>query len=175
MHHPGWPGSRGSRHFGGFCVYGQLIKTRRKDRVVKVERTLVAGEQSDLANVLERSEDSSTINTCFIERLNLSIRQGVAHLGRRVACHARSVKRLAGQLEISRLFYNFIRPHSALRFGREVRTPAQQAGLAARWLTWREIFSSPDARSPIVLFKPAFGLILGSQWRPRIAGHQQLM
>jgi len=29
-----------------------------------------------------------------------------------------------------------------LKFGREVRTPAQQAGLVKRALTWREVFSA---------------------------------
>ena len=38
--------------------------------------------------------------------------------------------------------YNFVRPHRALKFGREVRTPARQAGLTSRALTLREIFSS---------------------------------
>jgi hypothetical protein len=38
--------------------------------------------------------------------------------------------------------YNFVRPHRALKFGREVRTPAMQAGLTRRRLTLREIFSS---------------------------------
>jgi transposase-like protein len=37
---------------------------------------------------------------------------------------------------------NFVRPHRALKFGREVRTPARQAGLTKRALTFREIFSS---------------------------------
>ncbi len=39
-------------------------------------------------------------------------------------------------------YYNFVRPHRALRFGREVRTPAIQAGLTTRRLTFREGFSS---------------------------------
>jgi hypothetical protein len=36
--------------------------------------------------------------------------------------------------------YNFVRPHRALKFGREVRTPARQAGLTQRALRFREIF-----------------------------------
>jgi hypothetical protein len=37
-------------------------------------------------------------------------------------------------------YYNFVRPHRALKFGRDVRTPAMQAGLTGRPLTFREIF-----------------------------------
>jgi hypothetical protein len=40
--------------------------------------------------------------------------------------------------------YNFVRPHRALKFAREVRTPARQAGLTRRTLTLREIFSSRE-------------------------------
>ena len=39
-------------------------------------------------------------------------------------------------------FYNFVRPHRALKFGGEMRTPAMQAGLATRRLRLREIFPS---------------------------------
>ncbi len=35
-----------------------------------------------------------------------------------------------------------LRPHSALKFGREMRTPAMQAGLTTKALTFREIFTS---------------------------------
>ena len=39
--------------------------------------------------------------------------------------------------------YNFVRPHKALRFGREIRTPAMQAGLAKRRLTFRDVLVCP--------------------------------
>ena len=39
-----------------------------------------------------------------------------------------------------RCYYNFVRPHAALRFGREIRTPAMRAGLVTRRLTLREVF-----------------------------------
>ena len=39
-----------------------------------------------------------------------------------------------------RCYYNFVRPHGALKFGREIRTPAMQAGLTTRRLTFRDIF-----------------------------------
>ncbi len=129
--------------FGSFCHFGQVIKQRRKDRVVKVDRIPVIGTRREMAAALERSEDSTTLNTSFIERLNLVIRQGSAYLTRRGAAHSRSVQRLAEHLELFRCFYNFIRPHGALRFGKEVRTPAQQAGLVGRRLTWRDILATP--------------------------------
>jgi hypothetical protein len=129
------------RVFGPACVYGQVIKTRRNDRVVKVERRAVIGA-GRLKEALGASEDSLKLNTSFVERLNLTIRQASAYLGRRTICQARWKERLEDHLELFRCHYNFIRPHRALKFGREVRTPAMQAGLTNRALTLREIFSS---------------------------------
>ena len=130
------------RIFDRACVYGQVIKTRRNDRVVRVDRRLVIGSPRTLEDALVRSEDSETLNTSFIERMNLTLRQGSAYLCRRSACHARSKERLADHLELLRCFYNFIRPHRGLRFGNEVRTPAMQAGLVSRRLSFREVFTS---------------------------------
>ena len=59
------------RFFGPACLYGQVLKTRRNNRIIKVERRAL---------------------------------------------------------------------HGALKFGREIRTPAMQAGLTTRRLTFRDIF-----------------------------------
>jgi transposase-like protein/IS1 family transposase len=131
------------RVFGPRCVYGQVIKTRRNDRVVRVERRAVIGA-GRLKQALGNSEDSVTLNTSFVERLNLTIRQGSSYLGRRTICQARWKQYLDDHLELVRCHYNFVRPHRALKFGREVRTPARQAGLTKRALTLREIFSSRE-------------------------------
>ncbi len=45
-------------------------------------------------------------------------------------------------VELRRCHYNFLRPHRALKFVREVRTPAMQAGLTERHLSFRDVFSS---------------------------------
>ena len=130
------------RVFGSAALYAQVIKTRRHDRVVRVDRRAVIGAAWRFDEALARSEDSSTVNTSFIERLNLTIRQGSAYLSRRTLSHARSTDTLDAHLELLRCYYNFVRPHGALKFGRETRTPAMQAGLATRRLTLRDIFLS---------------------------------
>ena len=130
------------RVFGPACLYGQVIKTRRNDRIVKVERRAVISADWRLEKMLADSEDSSKLNTSFFERLNLTIRQGSAYLSRRTICHARWKERLKDHLELIRCYYNFVRPHRALKFGCEVRTPAMLAGLTTRRLTFSEIFSS---------------------------------
>lgn len=130
------------RAFGPACLYGQVIKTRRNNRIVKVVRRAVIGAAWRSEKAPSYSEDSSRLNTSFIERLNLTIRQGSAYLFRRMICQARWKEHLEDHLELLRCHYNFIRPHRALKFGREVRTPAVQAGLTTRRLTFREILSS---------------------------------
>src|SRR5499426_2023907 len=146
------------RVFGAACVYGQVIKTRSNDHVVKVERRAVIGE-GRLKQALRNSEDSGKLNTSFVERLNLTIRQGSAYLGRRTICQARWKQRLEDHIELFRCYYNLIRPHRALKFGREVRTPAMQADLINRALTLREVFSSKMVflalKNVIVVFEVA--------------------
>jgi transposase InsO family protein len=128
------------RFFGPACLYGQVIKTRRNDRIIKVERRMLIGDAWRFEETLRDSEDSSKLNASFVERLNLTIRLGSAYLFRRTISHARRKEHLKDHLDLLRCYYNFVRPHRALKFGGEVRTPAMQAGLTTRRLTLREIF-----------------------------------
>jgi len=129
------------RLLAGICIYGQVIKKRRENRVIRVDRRLLLGTKSELEEALLHSEDSSTLNTSFVERHNLTIRQGSAYLGRRTPCHARHSSYLIGQMALMMMYYNFVRPHMALKFGKIVRTLAMQAGLAKNRLSFRDIFA----------------------------------
>jgi len=125
---------------GVSCICAQVIKKRRNNRVIRVDRNLIIGTDNQLESSLFNSEDSSTINTSFVERHNLTIRQGSAYLNRRTACHCRQEEYLEEHLQLLKCYYNFIRPHQSLRFGNEVRTPAMQAGLVCRKLSFRDVF-----------------------------------
>jgi hypothetical protein len=87
------------RVFGPACLYGHVIKTRRNDRIVKVERRMLVGHAWRFEETLRDSEDSAKLNTSFVERLNLTMRQGSAYLFRRTISHARRTKRLEDHLE----------------------------------------------------------------------------
>ncbi len=128
--------------FGPACVLGQVIKKIKKNRVARVATKLVIRSQWRLEEALIESEDSTKFNTAFIERLNLTIRRGSACLNQRSPCHARKKRTLEEGLELLRCHYSFCRQHNSLRFGREVWTPAMQAGLAVRKLSLREIFTA---------------------------------
>ena len=151
---------RAIRQCFGKCLYAQIIKTRRNDRVTKVDRRMIIGDNRDFEKALLNSEDSETLNTSFIERLNLTIRQSTSFLTRRTTCFARFQEFLHKQSDILRCHYNFLRPHRALKFGPEIRTPAMQAGLAKRRFSFRDVFtflftiiwmSKPDAENEIQL------------------------
>jgi hypothetical protein len=97
------------------------------------------------------SEDSSKLNTSFIERLNRTIRQGSAYLCRRTICQAQRKEGLEDHIELFRCYYNFIRPHRALKFGLEIGTPAMQAGLVSERLSFRDVFMAIPEKILFVL------------------------
>jgi IS1 family transposase len=130
------------RLFGAACLYGQVIKKRRKAGVVNVQRKTRIGAAWRWNELWRNSEHSRQLNTSYIERLNLTLRQGSAYLHRRSLSHARRTERLEDHLEVLRCHYNFLRLHRALKFGRAVRTPAMQALLTNKRLTFRDVFTS---------------------------------
>ena len=127
--------------FGVACIYAQVVKSWRKNRVTRVERKAVIGTTRRLERAPGASEDSTRANTVYIERLNLTIRQSVDYLRRRSTAHARCSIRLQRQLELTRRHYNLIRHHAGLRFGRERRTPAIVAGIRHAVCSFREVFA----------------------------------
>lgn len=74
---------------GPMCRLGQVLKVRRNDRITTVERRETVGTLEQFAEALATSEDSATLNTSFVGRLNLTIRQGLAYLTRRSFAHCR--------------------------------------------------------------------------------------
>jgi len=83
--------------------------------------------------------DSKKPNTSFVERLNLVKRTCCSLVRRRTASPARRLETLQSALEIVRLVYNYVRPHSSLRTRQGKRTPAMEAGLAKRPLRVLEV------------------------------------
>ena len=137
----------------------------RNNRVVRVERRVKIGTADRLQAALWESEDSETLNTSFVERLNLTIRQASAYLRRRSPCHARGADQLRSHVELVRCHYNFVRPHRALRFGRETRTPAIQAGLVSTRLALSDIFTT--GRVTLRMFVAV--VVTGSAELPRLS------
>lgn len=146
-------------------LYGQVVKKWKKNRVTKVERKYMIDSKQQIEDALACSEDSGKLNTSFIERLNLAIRRNDSYLHRKTPAHARYGNRLRGQLEFQRCYYDFMRPHMALRFGNETYTPAMMAEIADRKLSWRDILEN----KLIKLFAFLFAVPENDQVRLKIA------
>jgi hypothetical protein len=137
-------------------LYGQVKKVYRRRRIVRVRRRVAVGTPERLAVALRALGLSGRVNTAFVERVNLTLRQGVAALTRRTWATARTVPGLARQVAWWRAYYHFVRPHhrlrvplpaSPLRSGRRrryrARTPAMAAGIATRRWTVAELLATP--------------------------------
>jgi IS1 family transposase len=112
-------------------LYAQVVKTKRRRRLVRISRRVVFGTLEAVEQVLAAYDWQ--INTAFIERVNLSIRQHVAAVGRRVATLCKGEDGLRQQLALYHVYYNFVLPHASLRqpLAEPVRTYG--TGSAKRW------------------------------------------
>ena len=92
-------------------LYAQVVKSYR--RIVGVQHRVVFGTRLAIEQVL--ATWGWTINTAFVERLNLDIRQRVAAIGRRVNTLCQGEAGLRDQLVLFQVYHNFVLPHASLR------------------------------------------------------------
>src|SRR5213596_723207 len=112
-------------------LYAQVIKTVRRRRLVRVSHRVVFGTLAAVEQVLAAC--GWQINTAFIERLNLSMRQHVAAIGRRVTTLCQHEDGLRQQLTLYHVYYNFCLPHASLRMPLPQPVPTNGTGSAKRW------------------------------------------
>jgi hypothetical protein len=133
-------------------LYAQVVKSYRRRRLVGVTHRVVFGTRLAIEQVLATC--GWTINTAFVERLNLDIRQRVAAIGRRVNTLCQGEAGLRDQLALFQVYHNFVLPHASLRqrlplpeatSGRGSAkvwrpcTPAMAAGLTDHVWTLKEV------------------------------------
>ncbi len=109
----------------------QVIKTVRRRRLVRVRHRVVFGTLEAVQQVLAAC--GWQINTAFVERLNLTIRQHVAAIGRRVTTLCKGEEGLRQQLALYHCYYNFCLPHASLRQLLPQSEPTHGSGSAKRW------------------------------------------
>ena len=139
-------------------IYGQVRKSYRRRKLVRVTHVMRLGTEAALTVALQHLGFSGRLNTAFIERVNLTVRHGVAALARRTWATAQQSPRLLAHLEWWRAYYHFVRPHASLRVAlvqpRErsgkllaqryrQRTPAMAAGRTNRGWTVQEVLCYP--------------------------------
>ena len=94
-------------------LYAQVVKSYRRRRLVGVKYRVVFGTMERVQQVL--SACGRKINTAFVERLNLDIRQRVAAVGRRVNTLCQGEDGLRDQLVVFQTYHNLVLPHASLR------------------------------------------------------------
>jgi IS1 family transposase len=112
-------------------LYAQVVQTVRRRRLVDVKHRVVFGTRDRVNQVLAAC--GWQINTAFVERLNLTIRQHVAAVGRRVTTLCKDEQGLHQQLALYHTYYNFCLPHASLRQPLPQPLPTNGNGSAKRW------------------------------------------
>ncbi len=145
-------------------LYGQVKKTYRRRKLVRVTAVLRCGTRATLRTALQGLGFSGRLNTAFVERVNLTLRQSIAALARRTWATMQAAPQLLAHLEWWCAYYHFVRPHQSLRqaLGQPIerggrrrpqryrqRTPAMAAGLTNR--RWRvcEVLTLPLPPAPL--------------------------
>jgi IS1 family transposase len=133
-------------------LYAQVVKTVRRRRLVDVQHRVVFGSLEAINHVL--APLGWQIQTAFVERINLTIRQHVAAVGRRVSTLCKGEDGLRQQVAVFHCYHNFCLPHASVcqllpqpertnGTGSATQwrpcTPAMAAGLTDHVWTLREV------------------------------------
>jgi IS1 family transposase len=115
-------------------LYAQVVKTVRRRRLVRVSHRVVFGTLEAVEQVLAAC--GWQIQTAFVERLNLDIRQRVAAVGRRVTTLCKGEDGVRHQLVLFQAYHNFCLPHASLRVPLAAPLPTNGTGSAKQWRPW---------------------------------------
>jgi IS1 family transposase/transposase-like protein len=111
--------------------YAQVVKQYRRRRLVRVRHRVVFGTLGAVQQVLVAH--GWQINTAFIERINLTIRQHVAAVGRRVITLCKHEAGIRQQVVVFQTYHNFCLPHASLRLPLPQPLPTNGTGSAKQW------------------------------------------
>jgi IS1 family transposase/transposase-like protein len=114
-------------------LYAQVVKQREKGQVVAVSGKVVFGEHELLDRHLTSSSVSTTINTSFVERENLTLRQQNRRLTRKTNGYSKELGWLEKHLWLSLAYYHLVLPHESLRVRLPEPAPTRGTGSARRW------------------------------------------
>src|SRR6266700_734517 len=112
-------------------LYAQVVKTVRRRRLVRVRHRVVFGTLEAINDVL--APHGWHINTAFVERINLSLRQHVAAVGRRVSTLCKGEDGLRQQVAVYHCYDNFCLPHASVRQALPQPESTNGTGSARQW------------------------------------------
>jgi hypothetical protein len=114
-------------------LYAQVVKHRRKGRVVKVTTEVVFGTPEALGAYLKRSPASRRVNTAFVERQNNTMRQHNRRFTRKTLGFSKKRYWMERQLHLCVGYYHFCLPHSGLREEIDPPLPTKGNGSPKKW------------------------------------------
>ena len=125
--------------------YAQVVKELKSGRISRVYKKVISSHaREQIAEFICKLKNAgNTVNTSYVERFNLTLRNCLCSLVRRTLAAAKIQEELEGQMFIFQVFYNFVRPHMSLALGKgrgkQKRTPAIVAGLTDHIWSWEEV------------------------------------
>jgi hypothetical protein len=110
-------------------LYAQVVKHRRRGHVVAVTTKVIFGEPDAIAARLALLPTSTTVNTSYVERENLTLRQRNRRLTRKTNGFSKELTWLEKQLWLSLAYYHLVLPHESLRQLLSIPEPYPRPGI----------------------------------------------
>lgn len=115
-------------------LYAQVVKERAHGQVVAVSSNVVFGDAAAVDARVAASCVSSAINTSFIERENLTLRQHTRRLTRKTNGFSKDCGWMETQLWLVLAYYHLVLPHVSLARAAPAPVPTRGSGSPQRWL-----------------------------------------
>jgi IS1 family transposase len=127
-------------------LYATVHKHRKGGIITKVDRIVEFGTPEAVKARLANSP-SKNINTSYVERINLDLREWDSNLSRKSMAFAKAFPSFEAKVDLTMFRYNFIRPHRSLskpiKLGGRKNTPTMAAGIANRPWSMKELLQMP--------------------------------
>ena len=114
-------------------LYAQVVKQREHGAVVAVTTKTVFGTDEAVQARLATLPTSTMINTSFVERDNLTLRQHNRRLTRKTNAFSKELPWFEKQLWLALAYYHLVLPHASLREQLAVPEPTRGSGSVRRW------------------------------------------
>ena len=143
--------------------YAQLRKRRRGGKVSFLYSIIRLGSRQLIRAGLKALSFSGIVQTAFVERANLTLRELIAPLSRRTWSIAYDKHHLGLHIQWGLAYYHFCRPHQSLTMPirgpskRRCRTPAMTANLVRRCWSVRDLLQLPVPEGVWLDILPATG------------------
>src|SRR6266508_1037930 len=117
----------------GKVIAAAILPCGAKRRVVEVTRKIVFGDADEIDARLAASPSSTTINTSFVERDNLSWREHNRRLTRKSSGFSKELPWMEKQLWLSLAYYHLCLPHISLREELPTAQATRGSGSPRNW------------------------------------------